>query len=61
MLICDLCRQPLKNPYTELNKGKSHICDKCVKICVEIVKDPKTGKVTFLNEYREIKERERGF
>jgi RNase P subunit RPR2 len=57
MLICDLCRKPLvKGKEKWVNNDTQHICETCIKICNEIVKDPNTGPLTYLNQYREEKD-----
>jgi hypothetical protein len=54
--ICDMCRKPLKEDTTFFHVGEKDICNDCVEICREIMKDKNTSKVTYLNEYKEKKE-----
>lgn len=60
MFIYDLCRKPLvegKVKWVERPGGRAmkHICEPCIKVCVQIMKDPTTGEFTYLNEYKEKK------
>lgn len=57
MIICDLCRKPLTDKVQHVKTDDTHICLDCIKTCVEIVKDPNTSALVYLNEYREAKER----
>lgn len=57
-----MCRKPLVKgmKWVAMADEKRHICIDCVKVCKEIVKDPTTGPFVYLNEYKDMKERERG-
>ena len=57
MIICDLCRKPLKDGEKCVKNIESHICLDCIKTCIEIVNDPTTVPLVYLNEYRELKEK----
>lgn len=60
-MICDLCRKELhkgRSKWVGASDGSQQICLDCVKICKEIVNDPSTGPLTYLNEYKEMKQRE---
>jgi len=61
MFVCDLCRKQLvkgKNKWVVIEKNgiEQHVCEDCIILCKEIVKDPNTGSLTYLNEYKEKKE-----
>ena len=60
-LFCDLCRKPLiqgKNKWIKGVRGRD-ICLDCISVCVEIIKDPDTKALTYLNEWRDKKEMEK--
>jgi len=53
--ICDMCKKNLDKGKQFIKTDDSHICLDCIKLCVEIVRDPNTEKLVYLNQYKESK------
>lgn len=55
MFICDMCRKQLGTgmKWIALKDETHHICESCIKTCQDIVNDPKTGVVVYMNEYKD--------